>query len=335
MLPRMQLRIGVDGGGSKTRASLFSGKTRLGLGRAGPSNPLAVGTETAGSNLMRAVQQALDEARERMGKDWEEPSSLPCGLGLAGVGAGDEGRQAAQALAGLLRGRFPNLRPQFYTDLEAAFAGTFEGRPGILVIGGTGSSALGFDGASQLLRVGGFGKRLGDPGSGFAVLLEAAQLLLSKSEGLLPGGMPSWGPALLHALGCADPRDLIPIFARDPSPLELEQGIRALEEAASGGEAVPGELLRKAGRILADHAGALGARLGLSEVRVACAGGFLCKAPMVLDSFCARLEGHSREQQRSYVFLDRSPDPEWGAAGLAVGAWPSLRLEDRAQSETL
>ncbi len=331
MLLWMQLSIGVDGGGSKTRATVFAGERCLGQGRAGPSNPLAVGLETAGSNLVRALDQALTQAKQATGPAWNEEARIPMGLGVAGVGAGERGREAAEALAKFLRARFPLLEPHFYTDLEAAFAGTFEGKAGILVIGGTGSSALGFDGKGQLLRVGGFGKRLGDPGSGFSVLLEAAQLLLSKSEGLLPGGLPPWGLSFLHALSCDDPRDLIPLFARDPSPLELDQGIRILEESASREEAVPRELLRKAGRVLADHAGALGARLALREIPVSCGGGFVSKIPLVREAFCSRLKELSQEQGRVFVFLDRSPDAERGAAGLAVGAWPSLQIADRSR----
>ncbi len=328
MLLKMNLVIGVDGGGSKTRATVFSGGQRLGRclgqGRAGPSNPLSVGVEVAGTNLTRALAQALEQSEESSESEWKKESEIPLGLGIAGVGAGEHGREAAEILRKLLESRFPNLNSYFFTDLEAAFAGTFEGKAGILVIGGTGSSALGFDGKEQLLRVGGFGKRLGDPGSGFSVLLEAAQLLLSKSEGLLAGGLPSWGFSFLHALSCTDPRDLIPIFARDPSPQELELGISALEEAASTGAEEPLALLQKAGRVLADHAGALGARLGLPRVSVACAGGFVTKSLPVRKAFGAHLQQLSDQQERTYIFSDRNPDPERGAAGLAVNAWPLL-----------
>lgn len=322
--PGMQFRIGVDGGGSKTRATLFSNACVLGEGHAGPSNPLAVGMEVAASNLTRALEQALAEGGEGGALSFKDKESVPAGFGIAGLGAGERGREARESLGSLLASRFPTLELRFFTDLEAAFAGTFEGELGILVIGGTGSSAMGFDGKDRCIRVGGFGKRLGDPGSGFSVLLEAAQLLLSRSEGLLPGGLPSWSLPFLHALSCDDPRALIPLFARDPSPQELEGGIGALEEAASKGAEEPLALLQKAGRILADHAGALAARLALPKVPVACAGGFLSKSQPVHKAFCARLEALSREQERALVYSDRHPRPEWGAAGLAVEAWPSL-----------
>jgi N-acetylglucosamine kinase-like BadF-type ATPase len=284
-----------------------------------------VGVEVAGTNLIRALEQALEPSEISSELKLRLDSRIPLGLGIAGIGAGESGREAAEAFRSLLSSRYPNLVPLFFTDLEAAFAGTFEGEAGILVIGGTGSSGLGFDGKSKLVRVGGFGKRLGDPGSGFSVLLEAAQLLLSRNEGLLPGGLPSWGRAFLHGLGCRDPRDLIPIFARDPSPKELEQGIRVLEDTASGGEEEPKNLLKKAGRILADHAGALGVHLALHKISVSCSGGFLCKSPLVRQAFCDRLQTLSKEQGTLFDFSDRTPDPERGAAGLAAQEWPALQ----------
>jgi len=52
-------------------------------------------------------------------------------------------------------------------DAQAAALGALDGRPGVLVLSGTGSIVVGHDGRSRWARAGGFGPLLGDEGSGF------------------------------------------------------------------------------------------------------------------------------------------------------------------------
>jgi glucosamine kinase len=58
------LVIGIDGGGSRTRACLANlhGET-LGTGEAGTSNPAGGGLDAAKRELAHAVQRAFDAAR--------------------------------------------------------------------------------------------------------------------------------------------------------------------------------------------------------------------------------------------------------------------------------
>jgi glucosamine kinase len=71
-------------------------------------------------------------------------------------------RSAATArLRGLAR------RVRVISDVEAARDGAFGERPGILLLAGTGSIALGRDGRGGLDRAGGLGPLLGDEGSAF------------------------------------------------------------------------------------------------------------------------------------------------------------------------
>src|SRR5258705_10974817 len=69
MVPRKRsartLLLGVDGGGTKTRAVVTDGEDRiLGEGSAGPSNPLRVGFEDA----LAAIRKVDDHACEVAGE---------------------------------------------------------------------------------------------------------------------------------------------------------------------------------------------------------------------------------------------------------------------------
>jgi len=68
-----------------------------------------------------------------------------------------------------LRDRLRHLagRVEVISDAEAALLGALGGRPGVLVLAGTGSIVLGRDGRGRLARAGGLGPLLGDEGSAF------------------------------------------------------------------------------------------------------------------------------------------------------------------------
>src|SRR6266849_1456268 len=74
-----QLVVGVDGGGTKTRAVVLDGGRVLGEGTAGPSNPLRVGI----ANGATAIREAIDKAcaAALIHRD----DLIAAGVGLAGV----------------------------------------------------------------------------------------------------------------------------------------------------------------------------------------------------------------------------------------------------------
>ena len=71
-------------------------------------------------------------------------------------------------------------------DTDAALAGAFAGRPGIVVIAGTGSGAAGRDAAGRTVRVGGHGFLLGDEGGGYWIGREAVRAALRAADGTGP-----------------------------------------------------------------------------------------------------------------------------------------------------
>jgi N-acetylglucosamine kinase-like BadF-type ATPase len=72
-----------------------------------------------------------------------------------------ECRALARRLAGLAR------RVRVIPDAQAALLGALGDRPGVLVLAGTGSIVIGYDGRGRWARAGGLGPFLGDEGSAF------------------------------------------------------------------------------------------------------------------------------------------------------------------------
>src|SRR5215203_3582587 len=140
------LVVGVDGGGSKTRAVVADGAGKvLGIGLAGPSNPLRVGVGEAVGAIRDAADKACAEAGVRRGE------IVAAEVGLAGVKRADirERMRAAVAELGV-------KIVEVVTDADIALYGATEGKPGLVIIAGTGSVCCGINARGRRAGAGGW-----------------------------------------------------------------------------------------------------------------------------------------------------------------------------------
>ena len=169
--------IGVDGGGTGTRARLQDAQGRtLGHGRAGASG-LSQGIAQAWHHVVQAVAQAFADA----GLAPVAPAEIALGLGLAG------------AIVPAQRQAFLAADPGYaacvlHSDAITLLAGAHRGRPGIIVAAGTGSVGAVQTAAGALREVGGWGFPVGDEGSGAWLGLRAVQLAQAAFDGRAAGG---------------------------------------------------------------------------------------------------------------------------------------------------
>ncbi len=170
--PRPRFLLGVDGGGTGTRARLstLDGQA-LGQGQAGPS-ALGQGCEQSWRHIQQAVAGALGQA----GLESVPAAELAVGVGLSGTELADAAQSWMQQQPGygLL---------VLESDGHATVLGAHAGRPGVVVASGTGSVAevLREDGSRQV--VGGWGWQCGDEGSGAWLGLRAMQHAQQAMDG--------------------------------------------------------------------------------------------------------------------------------------------------------
>lgn len=169
-----KLVLGIDGGGTKTRAVIADDKQNiLGEGVAGPSNPLRVGVHDAVNHICEAVDMVCDEAGVRR-KD-----ILSVEVGLAGVRRQDIRERMRDNLIETL-----GIEPlEVVTDAEIALYGATNGAPGLVVIAGTGSICCGVNAKKKRACSGGWGPIAGDEGSGFSIARRALQSIAQASDG--------------------------------------------------------------------------------------------------------------------------------------------------------
>jgi N-acetylglucosamine kinase-like BadF-type ATPase len=117
---------------------------------------------------------------------------------------------------GVVRRRLRGLarRVEVISDVEAASLGALDGRPGILVLAGTGSIVLGRDGEGRVARAGGLGPLIGDEGSAFWLGREWLRLTpkvagIARALARRPDAVArvaAWAPLVLRRARRGDPR---------------------------------------------------------------------------------------------------------------------------------
>src|SRR5262249_1759237 len=135
-------------------------------------------------------------AQATLAKLGEQASVAALCAGLAGTALG-ENRDRMQAL---LQEAFPGVRIALCTDLDLALAAMPQG-PAMVLVVGTGSAAVGRDGAGRQLREGGYGPSGSDEGSAFDI----GRLALGASRSATAGDVGTeLARQILRHLGCVD-----------------------------------------------------------------------------------------------------------------------------------
>ena len=299
----MDYIAGIDGGGTKTLCLLadLEGKV-LGEGRGGPSNPVSVGLEETRCSLEEAFFQACHQAGI--------PPQGKCVSIVAGL-AGGSTSQVQRSVGKVLREITGAEKVQVTTDLHIALEGGLPPGPGIIVVAGTGSSALGRDGAGNLARAGGHGPYLGDEGGGYWIARTAVSLCLKARDRT---GSPS--PLELNLEG-GKPEDLSwPQFFAKVPPTEIASLAPRVLERAEKGDPWAEEILDQAGRELAglvrDVAHRLFGAHPPAGLAVAPVGSILHRFPRVRRSFQSALS-----EPPSFQLMEPQGDPARGALLMA------------------
>jgi glucosamine kinase len=239
------LVFGADGGGTKTLGILADRTGAVMVRRqAAATNPNVVGIAAAAKTLLALLLDCCREAAcssDRLGA---------LVAGLAGVGSAVINEALRKALDDECRreGIAP-LPFSLETDARIALEGAFDGGPGIIVIAGTGSIVLGKVGGGESRMVGGWGRVLGDEGSGYFLGLEALKAVTREFDGRGTSG--SLARALAERFGLTS-RDRV-IAAVYKEQFAIPSLAPLVLEATAAGDDVSRRILERGAGSLADH----------------------------------------------------------------------------------
>jgi N-acetylglucosamine kinase-like BadF-type ATPase len=304
----MSAVLGIDGGGTRTRASIVDGERVLAFAENGSIKRLRVGAEAAEANLRALLKEVYAQS------------------GVSGVKAASAG-VASATMPGVkewITAVFHDFgvdHSEVVGDEVIALDGAFKGGPGILQIAGTGSNCIGRapDGGRE--SAGGWSSRLGDEGSGYWIGLHAVRRALNALDHEEPtriletvGGI--WGTKSLE--------ELVNLGDSTPGP-DFAALAPAVSKLAEEGDTVALGVLKQAAADLIESVLLVRSKLRRKhdltiEVPVAWIGSVIGKSRLVREAFFAGLHATAPEM----------PVGQTEVAGIEGAVWRAQQLAKTA-----
>ncbi len=232
-----QYYLGVDGGGTHTRALLADRTGQvLGTGRSGSTNRNHHTRDQVRANMRSALLDALG------GRPMEKVSTLF--LGMCGV-SHDADRQDIISIVREIPEVGTRPRVLVENDTYIGLTGGLSGRPGIVLIAGTGSACFGINSAQKTFMGGGWGALVDDVGSGSWIGIRAMQAAVQSEDGRL--GHTVLRDIVFKFLELKTPRQFIDrVHNQGLDRCQIGKLAPLVIDAYRQGDAVAGEILHAA-----------------------------------------------------------------------------------------
>jgi N-acetylglucosamine kinase-like BadF-type ATPase len=302
----MSVVLGIDGGGTRTRASIVDGEKALAFAEHGSIKRLRVGAAVAEQNLRALLGEVYKQA------------------GVGGVKAASAG-VASATMPGVpewIKAVFADFgveRSEVVGDEVIALDAAFRGGPGILQIAGTGTNCIGRSPDGRRESAGGWSSRLGDEGSGYWIGLHAVRRGLHAYDREEPTRVLD---VVGRAWGTATMEELVNLGDSSPGP-DFAALAPKISRLAEEGDAVALGVLQQASADLVESVLLVRAKLRrkhklTEEVPVAWIGSVIGKARLVREAFFAGL----REAAPDMPVLQTE------VAGIEGAVWRAQRLAE-------
>lgn len=161
----MKYLIGIDGGGSGSRCVICdaSAKVLYCCKGGGPTNFLKYDI----GEVCKTIYALINECRKNLKITFKDINTVV--VGTAGAGRKEDALFLKKNLKKFLKSKNISLKFEIVSDGVIALEGAFPDTPGSILISGTGSIMFGKDKNGKIYRLGGYGRRIGDEGSGYLI----------------------------------------------------------------------------------------------------------------------------------------------------------------------
>lgn len=298
--------LGIDAGGTRTRASIVNGDEVLAFAENGSIKRLRVGAQAAEEHLRALLAEVYTQAGVT-------------GVRAASAGVASSTMPGVQEWITAVFDDFAVQRAEIVGDEMIALDAAFRGGPGILQIAGTGTNCIGRapDGGRE--TAGGWSSRLGDEGSGYWIGLHAVRRALKAYD----RGEPT---RVLDLVGCAwgttTLDELVNLGDGTPSP-DFAALAPDIDRLGEEGDAVALGVLQQAAADLVESVLLVRDKLRRkhdisTEVPLAWIGSVIGKSRIVREKFFAGLRAAAPQM----------PIEHNEVAGIDGAVWRAKRLAE-------
>lgn len=269
--------IGADGGGTKTAIAVsdFSEKKITHL-EGSSINYNFIGVEKAASNFADLIKRISPN------KDIE----------IEGIAIGDPSLDdlnpspLTEQFVSLIREKVPlsaKCPIHIKSDVYMTLYGTTFGKPGALIVSGTGSMGMAIDVEGNLHVIGGWGRLTEDEGSGYFVAVNGIKSALHYFDGTGPETILL--KKMKEYFNTGNPRDFILRYYADPADFPEISGFSKVVGEAADTDTEARKILLRCADILTKNMIALFKKAGLHSCRIGIYGSVLLNNHLVRERF--------------------------------------------------
>lgn len=301
----MKYLIGLDGGGTKTKCVLTDFNFNpLYECQGGPSNFLLIGTQTVSDTILSLILESMNHLRILS----DDIASIF--IGTTGAGRLNDAEKLKNDFTQYARSKGYIFR-SFNVDSDARIAleGAFSGAPGSLLIAGTGSVIFGKDKSQNICRVGGFGKLIGDEGSGSTLGRRGINQIAKEFDGR--GGKTLLTEIIKRDFGITDSPQLITEIYRNN--FDVASFAPKVIEAAQSGDEIANKILEEESDELLLHVKSIFNMIGEDTLKLCLIGGTIATDNYYSTMLKEKIKLHL---PKVIITLAENP-PEIGAAFMA------------------
>ncbi|MEW5844438.1 MAG: BadF/BadG/BcrA/BcrD ATPase family protein [Bacteroidota bacterium] len=301
----MKYLTGLDGGGTKTRCVITNFNFEpLYTCQGGASNFLIVGTEKVSEIILSLIIESIEALKISP----EDVASIL--IGTTGAGRTSDAQKLRNDFLKYSESNGYSFNSfQVESDARIALEGAFSGGPGILLIAGTGSIAFAKDKSDIVHRVGGYGRLIGDEGSGNTIGRSGLNEVAKELDGR--GSKTLMTQMLKDNFGIYDTQQLVTEVYRNN--FDLASFAPKVFEAAQKGDKPALKILEHESDELISHLKAIAKKLDAEKIKLCLVGGTIAT-----DNFYSSLLREKIKQQMPNVTVTPAEyPPEIGAVIMA------------------
>lgn len=300
--------LGVDGGQTSLKCVIMDAQANL-VAHGSSDGVVHLADARGAERLASALRQAVHAAWQRANLP-----PIPFEAAVLGLATVEDDSIEAQHATFIAREVLGVERVAVYSDAQIALLGAHAGKPGVIVIAGTGSHVRGINAKGEVARAGGWGWLLGDEGSAMWIGRAGVQAACHAVDGM---GEPTQLVALLTtSLGLEHFNHIKRVVYRGSfGAKEFAALAPIVDRAAQQGDSVALHILEEAGALLARQVHVVFERLDLPPATpVAAVGGAFEHLTLLLPAFKRAL---ACQQPKTPVVNPEYP-PAIGAALKAL-----------------